>query len=349
MAARFKNTGPACCCCKELWPGYARAQFKVAKPGEYLWLPAGSSGGNGDFDHVNRQALYSTLTSGTLWQGTLDVYLRDEQEETDTFVISRTNSGDEASFGQSWRGCVDPDNQRIIDVRVRALGSSTDELVFSVYNYDGTGDTELFTLPVFDLPDKYFYVEHLHYNRSTETVFAWLFKGLGNIPTGAGSSWEIIEFDLLGNPHSVIHSFPLVNQHTLGVYSSNVFVLEIDYTNQKLLWEIVKSTADLSGTFDRKVMRSDWGGANIETLRSETTPVTYSHLGWQYSHKDDCFYLLTNNPALAPADDPTNGLWRVEPDWSDQELINTNEDMEAQPSYFRLGCGYETMGPDSPA
>lgn len=318
--------------------------MKVAKPAEFLWSAVGSYSGTGDFDHVNRKALYSSRTSGSQWQGTLDVYLRDEQAETDTFVLSRTNSGDEIGFGHTWVGCVDPDNQRIIDVRVRKLGSSTDELVFSVYNYDGTGDTELFTLQVFDLPDKYFTVPFLHYNRSTETVFAWLFKSLSNTPTGSGASFEIIEFDLLGNPHAVIHSFPL-GEFSPGLFTGSVRELEIDYTNEKLVWEYTEAS---TGTNTRKVMRSDWDGSNVETLRSESAP-TYTHLGWRWSHKDNCFYLMTWNSSLAAADDTANGWWRVEPDWSDQELLVPRSDLLAEPFAFQLGCGYETLGPDSPA
>jgi len=345
----MKGMGPACCCCKDIWPTYARSQMKTAKPATFDWIAPGVNGGNGDFDHVNRRALYINDGSGN----SADFYLHDEKGGApDSFVINRTFSVVE--YTPTVIGVVDPDGERIVTHSTQAIDPTHDEIVFHKVNYDGTGDTALFTLPIFESPDYNSVITHMHYNRTTGTVFAWLFRSSSSASTfPAGFSavqtyFEIIEFDLAGGAHSVIHNFP-TKRFSTSEYIGQVYVLEIDYTNNKLWWEILEVTSDLAATFTRKIQRSDFDGSNLETILSETGPFAYSHIGWQYSHKDDKFYLSTNNASLSQAADTANGFWRVEPDWSDKELLFNRPDMIATPSYFRLGCGYETLGASSPA
>lgn len=351
-AAGMGTMGKRCCCCKDIWPGYAFYQMKTATPATFKWTGSatGTQAGLGDFDHVNRKALIGVEGSGN----SVDFYLHDEQADTETFVINRTFSTTEGAGAVI--SVVDPDGERIVTCSTQAIDGSHDEIVFHKLNYDGTGDTELFTLPVWESPDLYSNVTHMHYNRITQTVFAWVHRGSdydGGIIRRAGdfvefqNYFEIIEFDLLGNnPPAVVVSIPGRRFNPSNWYTGQLFVLEIDYTNQKLWWEITLPTTDGASTITRYIQSSDWDGANIATHFTITTPATRFHIGWQYSHKDDCFYLSTNSVSSQAAD-TINGLWRVEPDWSGQELLYSRAEMIATPAYFRLGCGYETLGPDS--
>lgn len=349
MGATMRGMGPACCCCNDIWPIYARQQFRLhedkAAEVQFDADDSGTARGNGDFDHVHKKQLY--LQAGGA--GISAVYLKND------FVLNRAFTNND--FAPTVIACCDPDNEQIIDVSHQDDGSGNDEIVFHKYNYDGTGDTAFLTLPLLDSPDYYREVLALHYNRTTGTVFAWMFRGStagtsnSSTPSPTQTYFEILEIDLLGNPPAVIHNFP-TKQHGsfANQYIGGIRILEIDYTNSKLWWEIQEVTTSGATTFDRNIQRSDFDGSNLETMLSETQPFTYTHLGWQYSHKDNCFWLSTWDSTIPdPLNDPTNGLWRVEPDWSSKELIYPRSVMEIAPAFFRLGCVFETTGAGSPA
>jgi len=341
----MKNMGPACCCCHDVWSGESRSHLQIGKPASLAWSATGTAAGNGDFDHVNRKALYANRS------GTNDsVYLHDEKLNTEAFVITRPFTNNE--FAPLWLGCCDPDNERIVDITHKTAGVGEDEIVAHLYNYDGTGDTQLMTLPVWDAPNYYSRISHVHYNRITDTVFCWIHRGNGTFAGDLSVTqtyFEILEFDLLGNPPTVIHSFAAKRWSVIGnQYLGQVFVLDIDYTNQKLWWEIHGPTTDGAATYDRQIQRSDWNGANLETLLTEqTSSKPYTHAGWQYSHSDNKFYLSAYNTSLSITADTATGFWQVEPDWLSKKLLYSRADLEIQPTWFRLGCGYETLGPGS--
>lgn len=336
MAASFRTTGPACCCCNNVYTFVAGDDrlwvngIVGSLPGKAadFYAPLGQSPYWGaDFDPVHKLVFAIRRNSGTL--NSIASY--DDLLATET-VLDTVGGTDTIRHITT-----DSDNERLFYVRWNPPAATVDRDLWTI-NHDGTGHASVGAISNADVT---FANHQLHYCRANQKIYY--------IAADAGGLGEVYRIDADGANDTLLHS-PIAANRT-------IFDCAVDNENQ-VLWWIDRHAAVAGQTTN--IYKSDLDGAGVTLVYSAPAVATgvlpnISAVAW--SHKLNRLFFWQYDQAISASLDTDNGFSSIDSDGgtfrlevargdgsSDWWGIGTNLNIG-----LRLGCGYETTGASSTA
>lgn len=341
MAASFRFTGPACCCCNDIYKANFLELVRV-KEGQAESVNEIDGVDEPDvptkfaFDHRNKKVYY-ILGLDFDEIRVRNKYLNDPQ-------VVFTLSSPYETGGASGLG-IHPGNEHIYYGCSETSTPDTERYIRRV-NYDGTGDVEIIHHPD-NTTAGGFQARIIAVSRDDEYVFYYMQY---NVALSGGKLPEIRRCNSDGSGDIQIWEAATTDDF---VHQS----MDVDNTNSKLIWaHDYKSGADRGS----KLMRCDFDGSNLETLLDAPPGSTTGGQWWisgaNWSHKHERIYYwhgyYFGSVGSAVIDD-TGGLYSMLADGTDirEEVVPANEKwhpfVDEDVNQLELGCGYETTGADT--
>jgi hypothetical protein len=329
MANGFRFTGPACCCCNNLYVGFLGTEnlHRHATSGSQPGTPPGFTfldqpGYMLDFDPVHKLIF---ATRGVISGDNRKVF-RYADDFTDQTLLD-TIGASELPTGIT----SDSDGERVFYSTHTAPLTPTKRLY--VVNHDGSGSAFVANLTSSTNDNSRI---PLHYCRANDTIFYH-----------SEDPYQLFRINADGTGDTHIASTDKAGGR---VYDST-----IDNENEFVYWIDIAGNGGTSSTI-RRANIDGTGTTTIYTAPALASGTLIDFRGIQWSHKKQRLYFWHQDRGGSPPNPENDGWVSIEPDGTDFRVEIPRTDGtdwwgfgSVDPINWRLGCGWETTGAGSPA
>lgn len=327
-----------CCCCLD-WIQNNPVRLEPPSSSRVPWtfgaISPGFGGGNARSTHLDAkaEAVYAVLLRTS--PAAAQVWKLDHDTRQKTLLFEKSASYDLTIVGHAV--CVVPREQKLVYCYAPLSGGLHSA---NVINYDGTGDTTLFTFPTVGAGSNSSVTGYFFGGPSQmacDHAGGLVFIGLVTTPGVGSRKARIYSFSTTASSPTMIW------EATVSAGDSNyIGVLDFDRIHQKLLFLFGVNPTVATGT--SQVWRCDADGGNLEML-ADLKAEGHAYTAARVSYADECIYsydwltnILTTDTGAGfhRRDFNFNKLARI---WKRTTNLNTPT------AGFDLGCGFEKLGP----